>query len=749
MAGFVVQLAKNAAVGDGSPFSSAIPNAGSKSKADSSPASPPPPLRPLAPSPASAAAPAARPATTPVVPPPPPASPPAPPPASPPVSSPVSSPVSPPASLPAARSVGGDLGAAAARSTSLSSLPSASSPFNSGLSSNVATRSVSSPFTRTLVSPTTADGGGNTSAHSTASTYDQQNMRQFFELLAPIVMRQAAPTVGAIGGIPLLMLMWDLIGGSHGENIKTIFGDRIQQAVGGTGSNLGAAAAGQSAALAVPSASAGLGGPGPVSAAPAVSAPAASVPAVSAPAVSAPASGVAGPAVSGAGSSALQSSSSVLPKSVGAELGTAAASSQGTGTPSGAPTSSQVSIPAPFMEAFRRGSGITPGDPNYIHAREALAEHLNLPPEQVPEDRVWDLLYRGFQDEWARANGGDMSHEAFVAQFQGGPSAGMGMSESQDLNAAQRFRQWLKRNTSTGEVDVGGLSLDPGRFITDAVAPQVGAIKATRSLLSMLPQSSSGAIPKKAPGLFLPVVTGLDLLDTFGLNPTTDRFGKGTVTSDEARQVSQQLEGNPALASLMAFSQPIQGTHRTIVATGDAANAVGDAMRSQDATYQAERQRMAQTNQAPSTMPTAPSEYFFTRNPDGSYRKKTLGEALGQVHNKAWEYSYVPGVNYLMALAEANTEGMLQLRDQFHRKKMWREWAKAREQQLREAAQQRDPAQRAWAEAELARLDQERKRMNPGALENLYHNVTQGRMAGLGDILRGNFHMPWSSGEGR
>ena len=570
-------------------------------------------------------------------------------------------------------------------------------------------------------------------------------------------MQQTAPTVGAIGGIPLLMLIWDLIGGSHGENIKTIFGDRLQQTAGGTGSDLGAAAAGQSAALAVPSASAGLGGSGPVSVAPAAPAPnpaptPASAPTPAPAPASAPASapGVAGPAGFGAGSSALQSSSSVLPKSVGAELGTAAAApSQSPGTPSVAPASSQAPIPAPFMEAFRRGSGITPDNPNYIHAREALAEHLNLPPEQVPEDRVWDLLYRGFQDEWARANGGNMSHEAFVAQFQGGPGVGPGMPEAQDLNAAQRFRQWLKRNTSTGEVDVGGLSIDPGRLITDAVVPQIGATAAARSILSMFPRSPSGAIPKKAPGLFLPVVTGLDLLDTFGLNPTTDRFGKGIVTSDEARQVSQQLEGNPALASLMAFSQPIQGAHRTIVAAGDAANAVGDAMRSQDATYRAERQRMAQTNQAPSTMPTAPSEYFFTRNPDGSYRKKTLGEALGQVHDKAWEYSYVPGVNYLMALAEANTEGLLQLRDQIHRRKMWREWAEAREQQLREAASQHDPAQRAWAEAELARLAQKREQMKPGVLENLYHNVTQGRMAGLKDIWSGNFHMPWSSGEGR
>lgn len=43
-------------------------------------------------------------------------------------------------------------------------------------------------------------------------------------LLAPQIMRHAAPAVGAVGGAPLLMMLWDLIGGSGGRHLKTIFG---------------------------------------------------------------------------------------------------------------------------------------------------------------------------------------------------------------------------------------------------------------------------------------------------------------------------------------------------------------------------------------------------------------------------------------------------------------------------------------------------------------------------------------------
>ncbi len=141
---------------------------------------------------------------------------------------------------------------------------------------------------------------------------------------------------------------------------------------------------------------------------------------------------------------------------------------------------------------------------------------------------------------------------------------------------------------------------------------------------------------------------------------------------DTAEEVADQ---NDLARAWYGFTHPVRTIVSGGVATSDAANAVGGAMQSMDVGSRMEAQRANRTGQAPSLEPTGPSDYFFTRGPGGSLQVRSPGDALSYLNDKAWSYSYVPGINYIIALAEADTEGFLNVRDMYQRREAWRQWA--------------------------------------------------------------------------
>ncbi len=504
------------------------------------------------------------------------------------------------------------------------------------------------------------------------------DMTKFFESMAPHMMKQVAPTAGAVGGMPLLMMLWDLMGGSHGKNIQTIFGGGQEEAQG-TGAALGAAAAGPPA---------GPPGPPPPAAPAPVAGQAAPPPA---PAPAAP-----GPAVG-------------PPPSVGAALGQAAGGGGGSTDP-------LAPVAPDAMAAFRTGGGYTTNHPDFQATRSAFAEARGMDPAAVPDDQVWTAMYNVNRD--------------------GGVSGAVPQPGQPPANAAERAREWFKRNTNTGTVGVGGVQVDPGRIAADGVAPQ------------LLMNGVGKAVSGKAPGM-VPAAFALDGLDLVGGNPFSDRFGKGTMGYDEALAKGEQTAQAPALLrGLTGATQPLTTLYSGGTMVNEAGKALDQASASQDDTIRMERARMQQTGQAPSLKPTAPNELAYVRHADGTHTRRSFGDRLGQVHQKAWEDSYIPGVNYISAMAESATENSLATAEEYKQRNLWREWAREKDQALQQQATAApDPAQQAAAQAELDKLRAEREQMKSTTGENLDRNMSQRSIAHplTRDFWRGNWHMPWSS----
>jgi hypothetical protein len=504
-------------------------------------------------------------------------------------------------------------------------------------------------------------------------------MSRFFQAMAPMMMQKIAPSAGAVGGVPLLMMLWDLIGGSHGKNLQTVFG----KGPGNTGSQIGAAAG-----AAAPEAPA------------------------------APAT----PAAPGSVAEGYDKARTMGPA-------TPAPATPNVGEQAGQQAAQPPAIPEQAMGAFRTGSGISPTGEDFGNTRAAIAETEGRDPTGVTDDQVWNALYGYHQNQWASNGGKAGDHDGFAASFNrpGGTAP--------SPNSAQQFRQWFKDNT-TANVNVPGTQVDAGRVAAD-VGGNLG--------LNAGVNAAAKSLGAKAPGL-LPVTFGLDGLDLFGANPLTDRFGQGAMGTEEAlRKGEQTADMSAPMRALTGLSQPLTTLYSGGTMAANAASDMGGAMDGQAQNVERERQRMREQGAnapEPSIVPNGASNYFFSQNPDGSYRKKTPGESLSHIHDRAWQDSKVPGLNYLQTLAEANSEGALGLQDQWRRLDTWREWSKNRQQELAAKAPT-DPA----AAQQLQVLQQKQEERKSTVPQNLYRNVTQREFVHpfKKDFWQGNFHAPWSS----
>ncbi len=257
-------------------------------------------------------------------------------------------------------------------------------------------------------------------------------------------------------------------------------------------------------------------------------------------------------------------------------------------------------------------------------------------------------------------------------------------------NAAQNYRKWLKETTDTGPTMIGKTPVNLGNMGAD-----LGGGLATNYYANKGIKAMTG----KAPG-FTPLNVGLDGLDLLGWNPTSDRFGEGAMSPDEARQRGEALAGAPGwLRGLHGFTSPLSTMYQAGALTNAARNDVVDANAS-----------------AAKTM-------NMQRGPDG---EPVLQAGVPAQGDGSW-------------VGNA-TSNALQRMDEWQRRKAWREWSAGREQQLMGVT---DPSQKAKAEWELSNLRQRRVETKPGIGENLYNNAS-GDVATLGQLFRGEAHMPWS-----
>lgn len=735
MEDFVKCFAKSAAVGDGSPFSSATP--GSKPAAAPATPKPAPAIKPVSPS----VAPIPQPKTQSSVPVPPGITPAPAPDTKVPVLGAAPRPSAantkvptlgtapaPSASTPKATPVG-----TPPVSTPPPAKPAVPAPPASPLTAAPAPRPVEPEFpTPTPPATPTAKTG--------------PDMTKFFESMAPHLMKQIAPSMGAVGGMPLLMMLWDLMGGSHGKNIKTIFGDRGQPG-SETAADLGAAAAtppGAGPAIA----------PEPRAATPRPEvAPAPHSPAPTPAAASVPS----GPIGRGVDPRVEQEALPPFPAGAiptgpatpytpppgyevppdfppGADFGSPEPNTgpsnyevppqypEGTTLQPPADTGGDMGGDMGAAAATPVPPGFNTGTPDFEEVRKTLAEHFGKQTTEITDDQVKE------------------NYGAFAQSLSGGGTGGTA-SPAADPNWMQRYRKWNRDVTKSGtpvspkiQADAGNLTADLGAGLGINAAVNAGAKKLT------------GARPG-----FMPVNLGLDALDAVGLNPTSDRFGKGTLGTQESLRGAEDLAGeNLPWGMARSLLQPVTTAHQVGTLGGDAARQVSELPGTQDATNRMAADLAKRTGQAPAVAPTNPSEFHYSRNPDGSARELDASEKWQKILDKGKAYDAsspslaMPGAGYLSAFAESGLDGAAGTLDGFKQKNNYRQHLQDQEAKLRaEAAQATDTINRRQAEMELEKVRKRQALAEPDRTENVYNNVTEGSVATPGEIIRGEFRWPW------
>lgn len=381
----------------------------------------------------------------------------------------------------------------------------------------------------------------------------------------------------------------------------------------------------------------------------------------------------------------------------------------------------------PNWGEFGKVTSIGKGHPDFEKMRERLAAEDGVRPEQIDDNDVMANYYANAKARYGKSIGrDDLSDDDFMAALRTNPEQGGRPGAAPDTNWAQDFRRFYKRNTNTGTVDVG-VPIDPGRVAADGLAPQLGTLAAAK------------ALGTKAPGL-LPVTFALDGLDQFGWNPFTDRFGKGTLGHDEVVRGAEQHAKQPLpLNMLNSLGKPIT----TIREGGQLSYEAGKDLNKADSDFRStlDMERKYRGDKEPDIMPASPSEYFFKQRPGGGYDKRTPGEALQHLHDKAWKDSKIPGLNYVYALAEADAEGGTQLLDQWRRKEDWRAWANKREADLQAQIAAGGP-NGVTAKTQLDALREQKEELKGSVPENIYNNWDK-PVAKPFDVAKGDFHMPW------